>query len=179
MLESTRSSESASEADHGGPAKPAAAPDIRRRLAFTRKQIVGVPLLAAIPILSLFGVFGETLSDVHAESRSVVMNVRYPTRFRYRQVQPLDIVVRNTSQQPIDTIAVSLDTAYVSRFSGVRIAPESRTAFVVAVTDVRPGESRLIAVELAAERYGGHEGRIRAATRVDTATVSVRTVVFP
>ena len=159
--------------------KPAAAPEIRRRLAFTRKQLVGLPLLVAIPILSLFGVFGETLADVHAASRSVTIDVRYPTRLRYRQVQPLDIVVRNTSRQLIDTIEVSLDTAYVSRFSGVRIEPVPRIAFVVAMTDVRPGESRLIAAELGAERYWLHRGHIRAATRTDTATVTVRTVVFP
>ena len=170
MSESIRGRESA---------KPAPAPEIRRRLSFTRKQMAGLPLLVAIPILGLFGVFGESLSDAHAESRSVAMSVRYPTRLRYRQVQPLDIVVRNTSQQLIDTIEVSLDTAYVSRFSGVRIEPAPRSAFVVAVTDVRPGESRLVAAELSAERYGRHPGHIRAATRSDTATVSVRTVVFP
>jgi|SRR5205085_5452315 len=158
---------------------PARAPDVARHIALTRKQLIGLPLLAAIPILSLLGVFGEQRSDVHATSRSVAMSIRYPTRFRYRQVQPLDIAVRNTSEQVIDTIQVSLDTAYISRFSSVRIEPAPNTAFVVLVTNVRRGESRLISAELWGERYGRHQGRITAIARGDTAAATVRTFVFP
>src|SRR5881275_2111873 len=109
--------------NEGAPAEPPRAPAITRRLALTRKQLIGLPLLAAIPILTLFGVFGEQQSSLHAASRSVDMRVRYPTRFRYRQIQSLEVTVRNTSDQTIDTISVSLDTAYISGFSSVRIDP--------------------------------------------------------
>jgi hypothetical protein len=165
--------------DNGVPAEPPRAPSIARRLALTRKQVIGLPLLGAIPILTLFGVFGEQRSSLHAASGSVEMSVRYPTRFRYRQIQSLDITVRNTSDETIDTIGVSLDTAYISRFSSVRIDPAPRSAFVVALTGVRPGESRLISAELWGERYGRHEGHIAAIARSDTAVATVRTIVFP
>jgi len=165
--------------DDAGSGEPAHAPQIRRRVAFTRKQLIGVPLLAAVPIMSLLGVFGERRSELNAASRSVAMSIRYPARFRYRQVQPLDIAVRNISGRVIDTIEVSLDTAYISRFSSVRIEPAPRIAFVVTLTDVRPGDSRLISAELWGEGYGRHHGRISATTRSDTAAATVRTVVFP
>lgn len=162
----------------GGP-QPPRAPAITRRLALTRKQRIGLPLLMAIPILTLFGVFGEQRSSVHAASRSLDMTVLYPARFRYRQIQSLDVTVRNASDQTIDTISVSLDTAYISRFSSVRIEPTPRTAFTVPLTGVRPGESRLISAELWGERYGRHTGRIVATARSDTASATVRTIVFP
>ena len=65
------------------------------------------------------------------------------------------------------------------RFSSVRIEPAPRIAFVVTLTDVRPGDSRLISAELWGEGYGRHYGRISATTRSDTAAATVRTVVFP
>ena len=165
--------------DDAGSAEPARAPETKRRVALTRKQLIGLPLLAAVPIMSVLGLFGERRSEVNAASRTVAMSIRYPARFRYRQVQPLDIVVRNISGRVIDTIEVSLDTAYISRFSSVRIEPAPRIAFVVTLTDVRPADSRLISAELWGERYGRHHGRISATTRSDTAAATVRTVVFP
>jgi hypothetical protein len=163
----------------GGPAEPPRAPSITRRLALTRKQLIGLPLLAAIPILTLFGVFGEHQSTARTASHALEMTIRYPARFRYRQIQPLDVTVRNASDQTIDTVDVSLDTAYISRFSSVRIEPAPRSAFVVTLTGMRPGESRLISAELWGERYGRHEGRIVATARADTASATVRTIVFP
>ena len=162
-----------------GSQEPARAPEVSRRLNFTRKQLIVMPLFAAIPILSLFGLFGERRAAVYAASRSVAMSIRYPRRFRYRQVQSLDIAIRNVSARVIDTIDVSLDTAYVSRFSSVRIEPAPRAAFTVAITDVQPGESRLISAELWGDRYGRHQGRIRAVVRGDTAAATVQTIVFP
>ena len=162
-----------------GSAELSVAPEIPRRLALTRKQLIGLPLLAAIPILSLLGLFGERQSEVHAASRSIEMSIRYPARFRYRQVQSLDIAVRNTSGHAVDTIKVSLDTAYISRFSSVRIEPSPSIAFIVTLTDVRPGASRLISAELWGDRYGRHQGRIAAIANFDTAAATVQTVVLP
>src|SRR4051812_29099990 len=160
----------------GGSAEPPRAPEIRRRLALTRKQSIGLPLLAAIPILSLLGLFGERRSEAHAASRSIAMTIRYPARFRYRQGESLAIALRNASEQVIDTIQVSLDTAYISRFSSARIEPAPRIAFVVPLIDVRPGESRLISAELWGERYGRHQGRIAATAHFDTAAATVQTI---
>ena len=168
--------------DRGADARaigPTAPPQIRRRIALTRKQRIGIPLMTLVPLLALFGFFGERSTTVEATSASLAVSVHYPVRFRYRQTEPLEITVRNTSSRMIDTIDISLDTAYITRFANVRITPEPRAAFTVELTAVKPGEQRLVAAELEGDHYGRHHGRIVASAHNDTAVVTVRTLVFP
>lgn len=159
--------------------EPAGPPPTAPRLSFTRKQYLGLPLLAAIPVLTLLGAFGESRASVRAASPALEMTVRYPSRFRYRQVQSLDVTVRNVSQRILDTVTLSLDTAYITRFSSVRIVPAPSDAYVVKLVDVKPMESRLVSAELWGERYGSHEGKITVATHSDTVSTLIRTIVFP
>jgi hypothetical protein len=107
------------------------------------------------------------------------MTVRYPSRFRYRQIESLDVTLRNVSAHTLDTVSVSLDTAYITRFSSVRIEPAPRKAYVVELIDLKPRESRLVPAELWGERYGSHEGRITAVVHADSASTLVHTIVFP
>ena len=158
---------------------PTAPPQTRRRIAFTGKQRIGIPILALIPLLALLGVFGESSTTVEARSGALAVSVRYPVRFRYRQTEALQIVVRNVSSRAIDTIDVAIDTAYLTRFTGVHLTPEPKTAFVVQFTGVKPGEQRLIASELQGERYGRHRGRIVVSTPNDSIVTILRTLVFP
>lgn len=158
---------------------PPAPPQTRRRIAFTGKQRIGIPILALIPVLALLGVFGERSTTADARSASLAVSVQYPVRFRYRQTEALQIVVRNISPRVIDTIEVSIDTAYLTRFTGVHLTPEPKAAFTVQLTGVKPGEQCLVASELQGERYGRHHGRIIVSTPNDSIVVSLRTLVFP
>src|SRR5206468_10420303 len=117
---------------------------------------------------------GEQQSSLHAASHALDMSIRYPRRFRYRQIQSLEVTVRNTSDQTIDTISVSLDTAYISRFSSVRIDPAPRSAFVVALTGVRPGESRFFSADLWAGRYERTKDGISRGDRANTRPPTLR-----
>lgn len=155
------------------------APAMRRRIALTRKQWIGLPVLAAVPVLALAGVFGERSTTTAARSTTIQIFVRYPERFRYRQVQSLEVSVRNVSTSPLDTVRVALDTSYVTRFAAVRIEPAPRTAFVVALTNLKPAETRLVAAELTGDQYGVHQGRVVVTSGVDSAAVALRTIVFP
>jgi hypothetical protein len=159
--------------------RPPLPPTIDRRFSLTKKQWVGLPFLAAIPILTLFGVFGERRAETGAQSSTLAVSVRYPERFRYRQIQALDITVKNLTRAEIDTVHVSLDTAYITRFSSVRIEPEPLGAFVVDLLHVKPQESRLVSAEVWGERYGRHHGRILVVANGDTVGVSLSTLVFP
>jgi hypothetical protein len=159
--------------------EPVRPPDSAPRLSLTRKQILGLPLLAAIPVLTLFGAFGESRHAVRVTSSALEMTVRYPSRFRYRQVQSLEVTVRNRSGRALDTVSVSLDTAYITRFSSVRIEPAPRETYVVKLVDLAPHQSRLVSAELWGERYGSHKGRIVAAAGADSASTEIRTIVFP
>ena len=158
---------------------PPEPPVVTPHFAFTRKQYIGIPLLAVIPVLTLLGVFGEKRETARATSRALEMRVEYPSRFRYRQVEALDIAITNVSVRTLDTVTVSLDTAYITRFSGVRISPEPQQNFVVALSSVKPRETRLIHAELWGERYGSHHGRIVGAASADTVRQQIQTFVFP
>jgi len=158
---------------------PTAPPQTRRRIALTRKQRIGLPSMTLIPLLALFGVFGERSAALDTASASLAVSVRYPVRFRYRQTEAIEIAVRNLSSRVLDTIDVSLDTAYLTRFANVRITPEPRRAFTVELTGVKPGEQRLVAADLEGDRYGRHHGRITVSVPNDSVTVTVRTLVFP
>ena len=161
--------------DEGPPQPPATT----RRFALTGKQKVGLPLMAAVPLLCLLGVFGETGARTTAISSLLEVAIRYPARFRYRQVQALEISVRNRSARTIDTVHVSLDTAYITRFSSVRIEPTPQRAFVVDLVHVQPGESRLVDAELWGQAYGRHNGRIVVSANGDSAIATISTFVFP
>jgi hypothetical protein len=158
---------------------PPEPPVVTPRFAFTRKQYIGIPLLTLIPVLTLLGVFGEKREFVQATSRSLEMRIEYPSRFRYRQVQPLDITITNVSVHTLDTVMVSLDTAYITRFSSVRISPEPTQNFVVTLMNLRPQEARLIHAELWGERYGSHRAEIIGAASADTVRQQIHTFVFP
>ena len=135
--------------------------------------------MLVIPIAALFGLFGERTALARAKSAGLDVVVSYPERFRYRQLQPLRLTVRNLSAQPIDTLTVSFDTTYISRFSSVRFDPPVKKAYAVELTDVKPMESRFVAVELWGQDYGIHRGAIVVRAGTDSAVVHVRSLVFP
>ncbi|GAC1416776.1 MAG: hypothetical protein NVSMB53_15760 [Gemmatimonadaceae bacterium] len=163
----------------GDDAAPERAPEIKARIELSWKQRLGFPILIAIPILALFGVFGETEARTHLTTGPLDVRVSYPTRFRYRQVSSLHVTVQNVSSNVLDTVSVAFDTAYVSRFSGVRFDPAPRVAFTVQLTNVKPSESRLISVELWGQDYGNHRGTIIARSGSDSAIAHLETLVFP
>jgi hypothetical protein len=154
-------------------------PSIPPRLQLSRKQWIGFPIILAVPIIALFGLFGERTALARVKSASLEVAASYPERFRYRQVQPLHLSVRNVSTQTLDTITVSFDTAYISRFSSVRFDPPAKKAYAVELTNVKPMESRFVAVELWGQDYGMHRGTIVARAGTDSAVMRVKTFVFP
>ena len=158
---------------------PPRAPSIDAKIEWSWKQLIGFPILLAVPILALFGVFGESQARAHTTNGSLDMTVSYPSRFRYRQVQPLHVAVRNLSPVVADTVRVSFDTAYISRFSSVRFDPALRGSYSVDLADVKPSESRLVSVELWGQDYGAHRGIITARHGTDSVMVHIRTFVFP
>jgi hypothetical protein len=159
--------------------RPTDPPTVERHVVLTAKQRIGVPFIAAVPLLALLGVFGESSNTVSVRSASFEVRASYPARFRYRQIQALRVDVRNISRLPLDTVKVSVDTAYVSRFSSVRFDPAPTAAYVVPVTHLRPGEHGLVSAELWGEQYGRHRGRIAVTALGDSVAISISTFVFP
>jgi hypothetical protein len=161
------------------PERPAEPPSLRPSVVLTAKQWIGLPFIMAIPLLAALGTFGESTSTATIHSASLSVSVSYPARFRYRQIQALRVRVRNTSPAVLDTVLVSFDTAYVTRFSSVRFDPAPTSAYVISVVHLMPGAEQLVSVELWGEEYGRHHGIIAASARADTARVPIATFVFP
>jgi hypothetical protein len=155
------------------------APTHSPRVRLTKKQMIGLPVLALIPILALLGVFGDRSKTLAVSSPSVGLTVDYPDRMRYRQSDVLRISIVNRADRVLDTVLVSLDTSYLSRFIGVHGVPAPSVQWVVPLTGVKPGDSRLVTVELTGDQYGAHPGMISAATGTERTTVTFSTFVFP
>lgn len=161
-------------------APPPQAPEMDRTIDLPPKRWLGIGMLALIVGLAAFGVFGERRGAAQGRSASLDLRVEYPTRFRYKQIDPLRIFVTNRSARPIDTLTVSFDTAYIAPFSNVTFTPSASRAWEVQLAGVRPGETRRIQVGLQAERYGHHTGAVAAFfAGSDSAKAEVGTFVFP
>ena len=137
-------------------------------------------MLLLIPVLAFFDIFGETSATIRLEDDALSVEIRYPTKFRYKQINEIQVAVVNRSNAPIDTVTVAFDPSYISDFSTVQFTPSVEKAFQVPLTDVEPGETRLVEVELQAEQHGRHSGRVIIATAdADSLEATLSTFTFP
>lgn len=152
-----------------------------RHLKLYRFQWIALPLLFLIPILAVFGVFGETWSRGHDASAELDLRIEYPTRYRYKQINTVEVHAQNVSSRTLDTVVVSFDPEYVRRFSTLMFIPSPAKPFEIELLDVKPGETRLVWAELQGERYGRHRGHVEAYRRgsPDTARVFLSTIIYP
>ena len=127
-------------------------------------QLIGIPLMMLIPILALLGVFGETVHEVTEAGRELEMHVRFPARFRYKMIDSITVSVRNASNQPITSVNITFDRAYIESFSTVTFIPSvkqvTETVYIVELTNLRPGEVQVVSLSVQAEKYGNHQGVI-------------------
>jgi len=157
---------------------------MERKVQLYPYQLIGLPLLFLLPVLALLGVFGERSDRVSAANEAVRLQVEYPTRYRYKMIEPLTIEVANlTSQSPV-TITVAISRTYVEQFSTVTFTPQPSEItpenYVVEVANVPAGATRYVDMELQAERYWRHPGGIAASVAgAPPVETSISTWVFP
>ena len=166
-------------AEPDAPSEPPRPPAHDRRLELGRLQLIGIPLLALIPVLAMTGLFGESWTTGSAQSAALGIRVEYPSRFRARLSKPISVVVENRSTEVLDTVEVSFDSTFVDRFPAIVFVPEPLDAYVVSLANLKPGEQRRVHVEIDGDRAGRHRGRVVARARGDSAAVELRTMVFP
>lgn len=157
---------------------PPGPPEAPRHVRLYRFQWIGLPLLAIVPILALAGAFGESWRVEEATSASLDATVHYPSRYRYKQLNSIEVWVTNRGAAAVDTLTVALDSALANRFSTVRAIPSFREPWEVELTDVLPGETRLVVIELQGERYGRHVGDLEL-MGLDTVAVPLSIRIFP
>ena len=164
--------------------EPPQPPQIERKLKLYPTQLIGIPLLILVPVLALLGMFGKTHHEVAASSSQLEIRVEYPTRFRYKMIDAVTVSLTNLSPQPINTLAISFDRSYVEGFSTVTFTPATEqiteTVYLVELTDLQPGETRVVSVAIQAERYGLHEGAITVIPESEEELrVLIETFTFP
>jgi hypothetical protein len=159
--------------------EPPQPPEIDRGLHLRWPQLIGITVIALIPILAAAGVFGERWAKAEATSSRLRAQVEYPSRLRAKLSKPMTVSIENRTTEPMDTVEVAFDSAYVDRFTGANFVPSPDEAYVIPLTDVKPGETRRVHVEFEGDIVGRHSGRIVVRARGDSAAVVVRTIVFP
>lgn len=168
----------------GQSSRPPQPPEVDRKLQFHLLQRVGIPLMILIPVLALFGIFGETVDEVTVSNLYLEMHVKFPTRFRYKMIDSITVSLHNTSDRPLKTVKVTFDRAYLQGFSTVAFTPSvehvTEAVYTVELTDLQPGEIRVISVSIQAEKYGNHQGDIVAEPdNSDGVQASINTFTFP
>jgi hypothetical protein len=167
-------------ANEGGEPCPPPAPDMPRRFRLHNYQKVGLPLLVLVPVLAMGGLFGESTDTTDLVTQTLLVEIDYPTRLRYRTSGEMVIRVTNRSTEALDSLIVTIDPAYLSGFSDVNFIPDVDRAFAWDLLGLAPGEERRIVIEYSARDYWNRKGRVSVSgVDIDSATLPVTTFVFP
>ena len=163
---------------------PPEPPPFQRKLVIHRDQLIGIPLLMLLPLLGLFGFFGQTFTTERVANAELSMQVEYTTRSRYQTFHDMRVTVTNLSEQSPVTVTVTFDRSYVDQFSNTTFMPsaERLTEQVVEVelTEMETGETQAVEVEFRGEHYWHHTGMISASIAGGEAVqLPVSTTIYP
>lgn len=163
---------------------PTRAPDMPRRIRFSRQQIACILLIVAVLAMAVGGVLSVHTRVVEVEEARLSMEVTYPQRARYTQTVPLTVSVENTSDSALENVQVSFGEDYVSGFYDVQFSPSPETVTqdktIVNLGTLDVGESRAVNVEARPIAYWWIAGAIGAsAAGVPDLEVDVTTWVLP
>ncbi len=163
--------------------QPPQPPPFERRTQIPAIQMVGIPLLLLLPVLALVGVFGHATDSATTSNDVLALEVTYPTRTRHNLAAELVVEVGNLSAEPI-TVTLDLDRSYLDRFAEHVFLPEAQEVrpdvYRVEVSDIPPGEARIVRVGLRAEQYWRLAGQATASLDGSSpVSVPLRTWVYP
>lgn len=166
------------------PVRPPPAPAFARRLRFDLPELMGLPVLAMLPLLALFGVFDEQRASSKAEHGGLVLEVDYPGRLRFEQDAVLDLVVRNDRDQPQRGLRLAIDRRYLARFDNLRFEPPSGTLhsdhWELLLPPLAAREVRHVRIEVRAAAAGVHGGHFAlAATDGTRLGATIQTLIWP
>jgi hypothetical protein len=164
--------------------QPPQPPEFTPKFKLYPYQYIGMPIILLIPILALLGVFGEKVAETEAASGDLQVRVEYPLRTHYRLQHEIEVAITNLSEQVLPALTIQFDTNLMRAFTDITFAeePERITGdgYEVRIEDVAPGETRLVSVDVRAERYWAHDGAISVSGEgVDPVSIPLSVFVFP
>jgi hypothetical protein len=165
------------------PMSPPKPPEIKREISFYRNQMIGLPIIALLPLLALFKVFDTSLDTVKSSNEGLSLSVRYPTKIRNRTIEPMQITVTNETGVEQKELEVHVSRGFVEKFKQIKFEPDvddiERDSYVVQLKDVKPGEERTIDMDIETDMVGTHDCRVWASTGDEEASASFKTFVYP
>jgi hypothetical protein len=163
--------------------QPPEPPEVKRAINLYPYQWIGIPLMLLIPILAVFGVFGDRYNRVTQTGNGLEIEINYGTHLRYKTLNPLEISVRNMGGETLERLVVSIDRDYIENFTNVQFKPDvarlNDKFYEVEFENMPAGDTRVVTVELQGERPGQHSGTITASTGGGAVQTSIETFVFP
>jgi hypothetical protein len=158
---------------------PPEPPTIDHRIALTRVQRIGVPLLALVPILAVAGVFDDRSVVVEREVGSLSVRAEMPQGVRQNRSGIVEIDLENRGASPVSA-EVAISPEYLVDCMEIDMTPSPYRAWATRTEPIAPGERAQVRLEYEGERAGLHEGVLRIReSRGDEVRIPIRTFVFP
>lgn len=163
--------------------QPPQPPDFERRFQLFTYQKVAIPLLLLIPLLALFGVFGETSATAASHTESLTLEIGYPDRMHSGMGNEVQIQVINTGTQDLATVEVAVPQSYLASFDHLQFTPDvtqiTNEAAVIVLHDLTAGSSQFILIRFDGHWVGSHEGEVVVRSESAEVRAKIRTFVFP
>lgn len=157
-------------------------PPLKRKFRLWPHQWIGLPILFAIPILAITGVLGESSEkiEVSTELKNVEISGEYPKRLHYGKSEKIELTLSNNSSSILDEVELHFEGDYLKHFSDVSFTPSVEEGYKLKIKNIKPGESRHVAVSVRGESYGSHSGKIDAVVGDrKIASIDLNSFVFP
>lgn len=163
--------------------KPPRPPELGRAFKPDPSQLVGVGALAVLVLLAALGVFGSQRGQVATRDGPLAIEIRHPTRLRYKMIDVIDVAITNTGASDLEAVTIRFDRGLLDAFSGLRFTPAVTTVsgdvYEVELSRVAAGATRTVTVEVQAEAYWRHAGFVEAATPERSIRARLSSFVFP
>jgi hypothetical protein len=159
--------------------EPPRLPDLPRRVRLYPGQWIGIPLLMLLPVLAVFGVFGESRGSADAAGAMLRLEVDYPKRLRAGKWSEVQVRIQNMSGAVLDDVAVTFDASYLHHFSRLTFTPALTLPQTIELSDLHSGGTSIVRLEFEADRPWWGRGRIGVTHGGDTTAVLISTFTFP
>lgn len=132
-----------------------------------------------LPITALFGWFGPSLETAAAEHEPSIRSGVSEPPWRFHLIERVSVRVTNFGDASLERVRISFDESYIQRFSEISFTPVAARAHAVGLPELKPSETRTVAVELKADQYGPTRGLVKAASEEAHVAVPVHTFILP
>ena len=142
------------------PPRPPQPPRIKRELRKNPKRLISIVPMLVVVALALAGWLGERTETRVTQNESLALKVEYPKVLRFSQYGRVKVTVSNNGDQPTAPAVITFDQAFFSRFSDMRFVPAEQYPLQVPIGGLEPGTTRLLVVDLKADKRGANSGWI-------------------